>query len=80
MNIQAMTLPKLEFYRTHCNFVNEEKILFEMRASGHTLEQCCETLHMEVSGVKNLSRKVDAKMIEVADVVNMKKWLTENYG
>lgn len=78
--MQELTQPELAFFREHCNFVNQEKELFELRASGLTLEECCEHMHMEISGVKYISRKVNAKMIKVVNVADMKKWMRERYG
>ena len=80
MIIQDFTIPELEYYRTFCNFVGDEKKLFEYRAAGKTLDECCEMLHMDLSSVKRISRKVNGKMINVTNTVNMRKWIAENYG
>lgn len=80
MIIQDFTIPELEYYRTFCNFVGDEKKLFEYRAAGKTLDECCELLHMDLSSVKRISRKVNGKMINVTNTVNMRKWIAENYG
>lgn len=80
MVIGDMTLPQLEFYREYCNFVGAEKALFDYRAAGHTLDECCDLLNMDISSVKRLSRKVNNKMIKVTSVVNMERWLRENYS
>lgn len=80
MIIQDFTAPQLEYYRTFCNFVGNEKKLFEFRAAGKTLDECCELLHMDLSSVKRISRKVNGKMINVTNTVNMRKWIAENYG
>lgn len=80
MIIGDMTVPQLEFYRTYCNFVGTEKVLFDLRASGHTLDECCEYLNMDLSSVKRLSLKVNNKMIKVTSVVNIEKWMKEQYS
>ena len=78
--VSDFTKPELAFFREHCNFVNEEKILFELRASGHSLEECCGIMGMELSGLKKISKKVNSKMISVTNVVNMQNWIKENYA
>lgn len=80
MLIKQFTIPELEYYRTYCNFVGDEKRLFDYRADGHTLDECCELMHMDMSTVKVLSRKVNKKMIKVTNVVNMDRWIRENYS
>ena len=80
MKISENVLPQLEYYRVFCNFTPQERELFDYRASGCTLEDCCDLLNMDISSVKRLSRKVNKKMIAVTSVVNMDKWITENYG
>lgn len=78
--IHQYIAPQLEYYRHFCNFVGDEKTLFDLRASGCTLEECCELMNMDISSIKRLSRKVNKKMIAVTSVVNMDKWIAENYG
>ena len=80
MIISDNLLPQLQYYREFCNFTENERKLFDLRASGCTLEDCCDLLNMEISSVKRLSRKVNKKMIAVTSVVNMDKWIAENYG
>lgn len=79
MIIHDFTVPQLEYYRTFCNFVGDEKTLFELRASGHTLDECCEILHRDLSSVKKISRKVNKKMIYVTNVIQMEKWIEQNF-
>lgn len=79
--ISEYTLPQLEYYRTFCNFTPEEKKLFDLRAAGCTLDECCEEFGWyDVSRVKRLSRKVNNKMIRVVTAVDMDKWIRENYS
>ena len=75
------TIPQLAYYRALCNFMPDELQLFDCRAKGHSLDECCDILgYDDISKVKNLSRKVNKKMIEVTNVVDMRKWIRENYG
>ena len=80
MIISDNLLPQLQYYREFCNFTENERKLFDLRASGCTLEDCCDLLNMDISAVKRLSRKVNKKMIAVTSVVNMDKWIESNYG
>ena len=80
MIISDNLLPQLQYYREFCNFTENERKLFDLRASGCTLEDCCDLLNMDISSVKRLSRKVNKKMIAVTSVVNMDKWIESNYG
>lgn len=78
--IKNFIAPQLEYYRTYCNFVGDERKLFDYRAAGYTLDECCELMHMDISSVKRLSKKVNKKMIDVTNVVNMDRWIRENYS
>lgn len=78
--ISQYTLPELNYYKNMCNFTPQEHVLFDYRASGYTLDECCELMHMELSSIKRLSAKVNKKMIKVTSVVNMEKWMKENYS
>ena len=80
MIISDNLLPELQYYRTFCNFTMQERLLFDYRASGCTLEECCDLMNMDISSVKRLSRKVNKKMIAVTSVVNMDKWIEAKYG
>ena len=62
MVISNYTVRELEYLRKMCNFVRDEEVLFELRASGHTLDECCEIMHREISSVKLISRKVKRKI------------------
>ena len=46
MTISNFTKPELDYFRDNCNFVNLESDVFEMRASGYTLEYIAEQLHI----------------------------------
>lgn len=65
MNIRDYTTPQLDYFRKNCNFVNDEMKLFNLRADGHTLDECCEIMHRELSSVKAISRKINMKITAV---------------
>ncbi len=62
MQICDFTRPQLEYLRTNCNFVGDERRLFDLRADGRTLDECCEAMNREMSSVKAISRKVKRKI------------------
>ena len=65
MIISDFTNIELDYLRKTCNFVNNEKDLFELRGQGLSLEEIAEVLNLSVDGVKKLSRKVNKKITRV---------------
>lgn len=65
MKVYDFTVPELNYFRTYCNFTEDESTLFEYRAKGVPLEQCAELMNVSVSTIKRLSRKVNNKIIRV---------------
>ena len=65
MIVSDFTKPELDFYRANCNFVGNEKKVFELRSQGTSLEEIAEALNMSVEGIKRISRKVNRKITRV---------------
>lgn len=65
MTISEFTKPELDYFRQNCNFVNLEIKLFEERAKGISLEQIAEDLHISYDYVRQLTRKVNKKILKV---------------
>lgn len=65
MTISEFTKPELDYFRQNCNFVNLEIKLFEKRAKGISLEQIAEDLHISYDYARQLSRKVNKKILKV---------------
>jgi hypothetical protein len=65
MTISEFTKPELDYFRQNCNFVNLEIKLFEERAQGISLEQIAEDLHISYDYARQLSRKVNKKILKV---------------
>lgn len=65
MTISEFTKPELDYFRQNCNFVNLEIKLFEERAKRISLEQIAEDLHISYDYVRQLSRKVNKKILKV---------------
>lgn len=63
MKVYDFTVPELNYFRTYCNFTDEERALFEYRAKNYPLEYCAELMNVSVSTAKRLSRKVNNKII-----------------
>lgn len=64
-SLSNFTKPELDYFRANCNFVNLETDVFEMRASGYTLEYIAEQLHISVDYVRKLSQRVNRKIIKI---------------
>lgn len=64
--ISDFTTAELDYFRVACNFVGNEKRVFELRSQGNSLEEIAEALHMSVENVKRLSRKVNSKIVKVS--------------
>lgn len=65
MTISEFTKPELDYFRQNCNFVNLEIKLFEERAKGISLEQIAKDLHISYDYARQLSRKVNKKILKV---------------
>ena len=65
MKISDFTLPEIEYFRANCNFVNLEIEVFEKRAKGVPLEEIAEYLHISYDYARQISVKVNKKIIKV---------------
>ena len=79
MIIYDFTAPQLAYYSEFCNFSPQERILFDLRKKGATLEQCAESMHCEMTTVKKISRKVNKKIIQLTDCKRMDEWIERVY-
>jgi DNA-binding CsgD family transcriptional regulator len=62
VQIRDLTRSEADYLQAICNFTKDENILFEMRLSDISLEECAERMHRSIDSVKQLSRKVNAKI------------------
>jgi transcriptional regulator len=62
MIVSRFTNPELEYFRQHCNFVNQEIDVFEMRSKDIPLEKIAEHLNMSIDGINKISRRVNRKI------------------
>ena len=65
MIVSNFTVPELNYFRKLCNFVGNEKTVFELRSQGIPIEEIAETLNMSVEGIKRISFKVNRKINKV---------------
>ena len=65
MIVSDFTVPELDSFRAMCNFVGNEKPVFEMRSRGIPLEEIAEQLNMSIEGTKRISRKVNRKILTI---------------
>ena len=62
MQIRDLTRSEADYLEAVCNFTKDESTLFKLRLSGISLEECAEQMDRSVDSVKQLSRKVNAKI------------------
>ena len=65
MKISDFTLPEIEYFRANCNFVNLEIEVFERRTKGISLEEIAEYLNIFYDYARQISVKVNKKIIKV---------------
>ena len=65
MIIADFTNTELDCLRKNCNFVGNERGVFELRSQGLSLEEIAEVLNLSVDGTKKVSRKVNKKVARV---------------
>ena len=65
MIVSDFTVPELDIFRARCNFVGNEREVFELRSQGIPLEEIAEILNMSAEGIKKVSRKVNNKITRV---------------
>ena len=62
MQIREFTQSEADYLQAVCNFTKDENTLFELRLQDCTLEECAERMNRSVDSVKQLSRRVNAKI------------------
>ena len=64
MQIRDLTMPEADYLQAVCNFTKDENTLFELRLRGVSLDECAERMHRSLDSVKQLSRRVNAKIMK----------------
>ncbi len=62
MQIRDFTQTEADVLEAVCNFTPDECTLFRLRLKDVSLEDCAERMNRSVDSVKQLSRKVNAKI------------------
>ncbi len=62
MRVYAFTQTEADYLETVCNFTQDEDRLFQLRLKDKTLEECAEIMNRTVDNVKQISRRVNAKI------------------
>ena len=62
MIISDFTHIELEYLRFACNFVNDEKEVFELRGQGLSIEEIAEILELPVDTAKKISKRINKKI------------------
>lgn len=62
MQIRDFTMSEADYLQAVCNFTSEENTLFELRLSDLSLEECADRMNRSIDSIKQLSRKVNAKI------------------
>ncbi len=62
MQIRDFTQSEADYLQAVCNFTKDENTLFELRLQDCTLEECADRMNRSIDSVKQLSRRVNAKI------------------
>ena len=63
MQIRDFTQTEADYLEAVCNFTQDENRLFQLRLKDIPLEECADRMDRTVDSVKQLSRKVNAKIL-----------------
>lgn len=63
LQIRDFTQTEADYLQAVCNFTQDECKLFELRLKDVPLEECAERMNRSVDSVKQLSRRVNAKIV-----------------
>ena len=56
---------ELQYFRDNCNFLDDEREYFELRAKGKSNVEIALTMNVSESKVSKLARKVKSKILRV---------------
>lgn len=70
---------ELEFFKTECNFTEDEQVFFDLRNAQYSLESIAEKMDYSLSKVNDLSESVKEKIEKVFPVKEafLKKYCQE---
>ena len=64
LQIRDLTQSKIDYLEIMCNFTDDEMTLFRLRAKNVPLEECAEKMNRSIDSIKQLSRRVNAKITQ----------------
>lgn len=62
MQIRDFTQTEADYLEAVCNFTQDENTLFHLRLKDVSLEECAERMNRSIDSIKQLSRRVNAKI------------------
>ena len=65
MVVSDFTVPELNVFREQCNFIGNERQVFEYRSQGISLEEIAEAMNMSVTHIGRISQRVNKKIKRV---------------
>ena len=65
MIVSDFTVPELNVFREQCNFIGNERQVFEYRSQGISLEEIAEAMNMSVTHIGRISQRVNKKIKRV---------------
>ena len=71
--IKRLVVSELNFYRDECNFTDEERQYFDLKAKDASDIKVSMELNISIAKVNKLSRQVRSKMERVEDLYNASK-------
>ena len=71
--IKRLVLSELNFYRDECNFTDEERQYFDLKAKDASDIKVSMELNISIAKVNKLSRQVRSKMERVENLYNVSK-------
>ena len=71
--IKRLVVSELNFYRDECNFTDEERQYFDLKAKDASDIKVSMELNISIAKVNKLSRQVRSKMERVENLYNVSK-------
>ena len=66
MNIRTdFTAPEVEYFRKQCNFTRQQRAIFDLRVSDHSIIEVCDILHISEATAGREIQKIKHKIVKV---------------
>ena len=70
MQIYELTVPELDYYKSNCNFLDDELQFFILRSRKKSYVQIALTLNVSEAQVSKISKRVKSKMNRVQNCIS----------